>query len=201
MKSRIITSPEKNVWHCFRCNTGGGAISLIAVLEGIIACHEAIPGGLKGDKFKETLRLAHDRYGFNIKVKTPDKDITPLAEDKVASLEARIKTIPSDTTALKIPGLLDPILKEMALLNPVQSDVLLKHTIKEHFSLTLEDIKSYDTVLKNYRTPPKNDEAYKPIDLHRFRWLYWLFLLFCSNRPELVLSSACANQPDLHFRF
>ncbi len=32
---------ETGGWHCFRHGTGGGAVSLIAVLEGIIPCEEA----------------------------------------------------------------------------------------------------------------------------------------------------------------
>src|SRR3989344_8735942 len=53
----FVVSQEKNVWHCFRHSSGGGAMGLIAVLEGIIDCHQAIPGGLKGDDFKKTKKI------------------------------------------------------------------------------------------------------------------------------------------------
>ena len=53
--NNFVVHPEKNVWHCFRCQTGG-ALSLIAVLEGVIQCNEAVAGGLRGDKLTE-------RYG------------------------------------------------------------------------------------------------------------------------------------------
>lgn len=66
--NNFVVNPEKNVWHCFRCNTGGGALSLIAVLEGIIQCHEAAAGALRGDKFKEVLRIAKEIYGFDVSV-------------------------------------------------------------------------------------------------------------------------------------
>ena len=64
--NNFVVHPEKNVWHCFRCNTGGGALSLIAVVEGVIDCAQAVPGALRGDKFKEVLRLAKEVYGFDI---------------------------------------------------------------------------------------------------------------------------------------
>ena len=51
---------SKNVWHCFRCSSGGGPLSLFAVLEGIIPCEEATKGGLQGDKFIKVLRAAVD---------------------------------------------------------------------------------------------------------------------------------------------
>lgn len=31
---------EKNVWHCFRHDSGGGVLSLIAMLEGLVKCEE-----------------------------------------------------------------------------------------------------------------------------------------------------------------
>ncbi|MCK4884715.1 hypothetical protein KAS24_01470, partial [Candidatus Bathyarchaeota archaeon] len=48
----------KNVWHCFRCSSGGGPLSLVAVIEGIVPCEEATKGGLTGDKFVKVLRAA-----------------------------------------------------------------------------------------------------------------------------------------------
>lgn len=65
--NNFVVHPEKNVWHCFRCNSGGGALALMAVLEGVIECAEAVRGALRGDKFNEVLRLAQERYGFELK--------------------------------------------------------------------------------------------------------------------------------------
>ncbi len=157
--NNFVVHPDKNVWHCFRCGSGGGALSLIAVLEGVIQCAEAVTGGLRGDRFTETLRLAKDVYGFDVKVKQAE---TILSEDKITALEAKIKAIPQDTAPVKIPALLDPILKEIAGFNIAQGDALLKHTIKEHFGFTNDDLKSYEKVLKGYRKEPK-DEARKSL--------------------------------------
>jgi len=64
-KQNFFINPEKNVWKCFRCDSGGGALSLIAVIEGIIECSQAKPGGIAGEKFYETLSAAK-KSGFSI---------------------------------------------------------------------------------------------------------------------------------------
>lgn len=61
-------NPLKNLWHCYRCNSGGGVLSAIAVKEGIIDCSEAQRGSLRGDNAKRCIEIARDKYGL--------KDIT-----------------------------------------------------------------------------------------------------------------------------
>ena len=56
---------RKNVWHCFRCSSGGGPLSLLALREGIIQCHEMHKGALKGKLFKRALKIAKER-GYNL---------------------------------------------------------------------------------------------------------------------------------------
>lgn len=56
----FCVNTKKNVWHCFRHNTGGGPLSWLAVREGIIDCSDAVPGSLTGDKFKEVLQIVKD---------------------------------------------------------------------------------------------------------------------------------------------
>jgi len=60
-------NPLKNVWHCFRHNTGGGPLYAIAVKEGIIDCSEAMRGVLRGEKAKEAIRIAEEKYGLKRK--------------------------------------------------------------------------------------------------------------------------------------
>jgi len=57
-------NPHKGTWHCFRHGTGGGALSWIAVKEGIINCDQAVKGILRGEKFKQTLKKAKEQYGY-----------------------------------------------------------------------------------------------------------------------------------------
>lgn len=151
--NNFVVSPDKNVWHCFRCGSGGGAIALIAVLEQLIDCREAAPGGLRGDKFNETLKIAGEKYGFQIKQGGKSENII-LSEDRLTALESKIKAIPADTAPVRLPQLLDPILKEISDLNIAQGDAILKHTIKDHFGLKNDDLKSYEKVLKAYRKEP-----------------------------------------------
>jgi hypothetical protein len=65
---------RKNVWHCFRCNSGGGGLMWLAVKHEILQCHEAQKGALRGQKFLEALQIAKDR---GVDVKVPDEGISP----------------------------------------------------------------------------------------------------------------------------
>jgi len=56
---------EKNVWHCFRHNVGGGVISLIAIIEGLIKCEDLDKRPLKGKLLNDTLKIARTKYGYN----------------------------------------------------------------------------------------------------------------------------------------
>lgn len=160
--NNFAVSPDKNVWHCFRCGSGGGAVALIAVLEKVIDCREAVPGGLRGDKFTETLKIAGEKYGFQIK-REREIESSILSEDRLSAIEAKIQSIPKDTAPARIPALLDPILKEIAGLNIAQGDAILKHTIKDHFKLTNDDLKGYEKVLKSYRKEPEDAEEKKSL--------------------------------------
>lgn len=55
---------EKNLWYCFRCETGGGPLSLLAVLEGVIDCSDAGKGSLRGENFIKTAKIAEERFGL-----------------------------------------------------------------------------------------------------------------------------------------
>lgn len=60
-------NPSKNIWHCFRHQTGGGPLSAIAVKEGIIDCSEARRGNLRGSKAIEAIQKAKEKYGLKEK--------------------------------------------------------------------------------------------------------------------------------------
>ena len=49
---------KKNTWFCFRHNSGGGALQFLAVKEGLIKCEQAKKGALRGQKFREVLKIA-----------------------------------------------------------------------------------------------------------------------------------------------
>ena len=56
---------DKNVWHCFRHDSGGSVLEWIAVLERIVDCADAVPGILRKEKFWEVLEIAHTKYGLS----------------------------------------------------------------------------------------------------------------------------------------
>ena len=56
----------KNVWCCFRHNSGGGPLTYIGMAEGILKCEECKPGALKGAQFLEVAKIAEEKYKLNI---------------------------------------------------------------------------------------------------------------------------------------
>ena len=109
-------------------------MALIGVLEGIIDCREAVLGALRNDKFTQVLKVARERYGFDVNIPFPANSEPILSEAELAELEKKIKAIPQDTHKTKIPILLDPILKEMVGLNPSLADAILKYTLSRIIS-------------------------------------------------------------------
>lgn len=68
---------NNNIWHCFRCQSGGGPSELIAVMEGIIDCSKAGPKCYTEDQAREVIKIAREKY----KLSTPEpikKDLGPV---------------------------------------------------------------------------------------------------------------------------
>jgi len=65
----LVIDPTGNRWHCFRCQSGGGPLYLIAVLEKIIECSEAKPKKLRNKLFKDTVKIAREKYGIDVSIK------------------------------------------------------------------------------------------------------------------------------------
>lgn len=55
-----------NCWHCFRCESGGGPLDLVAVMEGIVSCEDA--GNMSDEQFLDAVIAAHNEYGFTGKI-------------------------------------------------------------------------------------------------------------------------------------
>lgn len=70
-------NPSKNLWKCFRCNSGGGALSAIAVKEGIIDCSEAQKGNLRGENAYKCIEIAKQKYGLP----SPSEGFTDISND------------------------------------------------------------------------------------------------------------------------
>ena len=59
---------DKNLWHCFRHDSGGSVLEWIAIQEGIIDCADAVPGALRGEKFWQVLEVANRKYGLKTEI-------------------------------------------------------------------------------------------------------------------------------------
>jgi hypothetical protein len=81
-----VVNTTTNLWHCFRCESGGGAALAIAVKHGIISCSDASAGVLRGDLFKQVMKVAREqgyiKNGAN--PKEPEKPNGPAPESPEA---------------------------------------------------------------------------------------------------------------------
>ena len=57
---------DKAIWHCFRCGTGGGPVSLIAMLNGLIRCSDSRPGSITNEIYQKVIQLAKEKYGVEL---------------------------------------------------------------------------------------------------------------------------------------
>jgi len=66
--SNFNLNPTKNVWHCYRCGTGGDALSLVAILNGLVKCEDCKPGFFSTKEGKEIFlkakKIGMQKYGF-----------------------------------------------------------------------------------------------------------------------------------------
>lgn len=56
----------KGLWHCWRHGTGGDALSLIAVCEGVLECDQAVSGALSGAMFGRVVDIANATFQASI---------------------------------------------------------------------------------------------------------------------------------------
>lgn len=56
----------KALWHCWRHGTGGDALALIAVCEGLVPCEAMQAGALRGEAFKRIVDIANTTFQAGI---------------------------------------------------------------------------------------------------------------------------------------
>ena len=64
--SNFNVNLAKGLWHCWRHGTGGDALALIAVCEGVLLCEAAVSGALRGELFTRAVQVANDTFQAGI---------------------------------------------------------------------------------------------------------------------------------------
>jgi len=77
------------VWHCWRHNTGGGVLQLVAVCEHLLECEEARPGCLQGNRFVDVVKRTNELFGASIPLRPIDaaeyaRQHQAAADDRIA---------------------------------------------------------------------------------------------------------------------
>jgi hypothetical protein len=101
----------KGLWHCWRHGTGGDALSLIAVCEGLIPCEDLCRGALRGKTFLRAVEIANATFSAGIVLDThrrtngksavqapqPDADATKPEPEWMAGLLRNKSDTPQQT--------------------------------------------------------------------------------------------------------
>jgi len=164
---------ENNRWHCYRCNTGGDAIALVGVLEGIIDCSECTRGFFKEHPkvFKKILAVAEEKYGYENNTYKPKhkEDTLLLFIDKRLNTQGIVNYIMSkykfvtikDSTSRKPHIYLyrDGYyqLNGRDVLESVIKDIFRNSTWSTHYrNEIMEYIKTENVVNRDEINPPKH---------------------------------------------
>ncbi len=86
-----VINTAKNVWHCKRCESGGGAAAAIAVKHGLISCSDATQGELRGDLFKQVLKIANEEYLHHAGPIISEEDLKELPKSFNPRLEVHLE--------------------------------------------------------------------------------------------------------------
>jgi hypothetical protein len=58
---------SKGLWHCWRCDSGGDALALVAICEGLIPCDQSRRGAFTGDLFHRLAQIAATTFGVDLR--------------------------------------------------------------------------------------------------------------------------------------
>jgi hypothetical protein len=76
--SNFNLNPSKGLWHCWRCDSGGDALLLMAVCEDLLPCDQARSGALKGDRFHRLVQLAATTFGVDLRQRLRTTLVVPM---------------------------------------------------------------------------------------------------------------------------
>lgn len=85
--ANFVINNSDNTWYCFRCNTGGGIWTAIAVSEGLIDCSDCNSYNLSPSERKEVIKIANLNYGLKFPENEKEKRIKQIKETCKTKLE------------------------------------------------------------------------------------------------------------------
>lgn len=168
-KMNFWANMSKGVWHCFRCNSGGGPLYWLAVSEGILDCSESRSGALRGDKFKQVLKVLEKKY--NIKINNPKKKKSKNGKEEGPEIEETSFYLDGDNIYEEIcdennlckflylndgmPKVVNEIEVGDKIIKPIKNDAVLTGAVKlptgaEEYGTTQDLIKDIREHLHKY---------------------------------------------------
>jgi P4 family phage/plasmid primase-like protien len=70
-RNNFTVNTQKNLWHCFRHECGGGVLELIGMVEGIIGCGDK----LNKEQYNLVVKLGEEKYGMQRKTPETKTDL------------------------------------------------------------------------------------------------------------------------------
>jgi hypothetical protein len=137
---------SKGVWHCFRCDSGGGWAELLAVGEGIIRCDQAGKSCLSKAQFSQVVRRATE-LGL-IEEKVVDPPIKEIYMDKETIKEIPHRIPEGPMIVLRAPPRTGKSHAAVQWLNQMGEGnyITHKHAIVEHVIRIAREIKMESVV-------------------------------------------------------
>ena len=62
--SNFSINTKHNIWHCYRCGSGGDVVLYLAVKHDVIRCEDAGTGQLNADQFNKVREILATEYGY-----------------------------------------------------------------------------------------------------------------------------------------
>lgn len=88
---------QKDVWHCYRCGSGGDALLALAVDAGIINCEDAHSGALEDPKLMKAVKEVARNRGFPV-AEVEEQQRSEWLQREVATRKAIEEECPSPST-------------------------------------------------------------------------------------------------------
>lgn len=139
----LSISPSRNLWKCFRCDSGGDPVTWVAVREGLIDCSQA--GRLDKETFKAVVQVLKDEglvEDDSVLVDAAEPEACEIDDSYVAPSGYLYAHDPNDpkNAIITINGVKKdfrklPPIPQVAITGTITDIAALIAQVKEHFSI------------------------------------------------------------------